>query len=83
MLQKHKLKKAIDLNNFDFIYAGARRDEESSRSKERVISLRKNNHYWDSKDQRPEIWKLFNYKKEKGETFRIFPLSNWTELDIW
>jgi len=77
------LKTAIDLNNFDFIYAGARRDEESSRSKERVVSLRKNNHYWDPKNQRPEIWKLFNYKKEKSETFRIFPLSNWTELDIW
>ena len=77
------LKKALNHYNFDIIFGGARRDEEKSRAKERVFSIRNTNHQWDPKLQRPELWNLYNIKKNKGETIRVFPLSNWTEFDIW
>ena len=77
------LKKALDLYEFDAAMGGARRDEEKSRAKERVFSFRSNKHRWDAKNQRPELWKLYNARKAKGESIRVFPLSNWTELDIW
>jgi sulfate adenylyltransferase subunit 2 len=77
------LKQALDKYGFDAAFGGARRDEEKSRAKERVFSFRSTNHHWDPKNQRPEIWNLYNGKKAKGETIRIFPISNWTELDIW
>ncbi len=77
------LKQAIDLHKFDLIFGGARRDEEKSRAKERVFSFRTTTHNWDPKNQRPELWNLFNTRKNKGETIRVFPLSNWTEADIW
>jgi sulfate adenylyltransferase subunit 2 len=77
------LKKALDLYKFDVIFAGARRDEEKSRSKERIFSFRNPNHLWDPKSQRPELWRLYNGRKNQDETLRVFPLSNWTELDIW
>ncbi|MDA1062896.1 MAG: sulfate adenylyltransferase subunit CysD [Proteobacteria bacterium] len=77
------LKKALDLYEFDAAMGGARRDEEKSRAKERVFSFRSNKHRWDAKNQRPELWKLYNARKAKGESIRMFPLSNWTELDIW
>lgn len=77
------LKKAIDDHGFDAAFGGARRDEEKSRAKERIFSFRSNSHRWDPKDQRPELWKLYNARKFPGETIRVFPLSNWTELDIW
>ncbi|MDC0426654.1 sulfate adenylyltransferase subunit 2 [Pelagibacteraceae bacterium] len=77
------LRQALDKKNFDIIFGGARRDEEVSRSKERIISIREHNHSWNPKEQRPEIWRLFNYKKKNDQSFRVFPLSNWTELDIW
>ncbi len=77
------LKQALDLHGFDAAFGGARRDEEKSRAKERVFSFRSANHRWDPKNQRPELWQLYNARKNKGETIRVFPLSNWTELDIW
>lgn len=77
------LKQALDKHGFDVIFGGARRDEEKSRAKERIFSLRSQAHRWDPKQQRPELWNLFNVRKLPGETFRVFPLSNWTELDIW
>lgn len=77
------LKQALDKYQFDIIFAGARRDEEKSRAKERVFSLRTSGHYWNPKNQRPELWNLYNTKKSMNETIRVFPLSNWTELDIW
>jgi len=77
------LKQALDLYQFDAAFGGARRDEEKSRAKERVFSFRDRNHRWDPKRQRPEIWALYNVKKARGESIRVFPLSNWTELDIW
>lgn len=77
------LKQALSLYNFDVAFGGARRDEEKSRAKERVFSFRSANHRWDPKQQRPELWKLYNTRKAKGESIRVFPLSNWTELDIW
>ena len=77
------LKKALDHYNFDVALGGARRDEEKSRAKERVFSFRSAKHRWDAKNQRPELWKLYNTRKTKGESIRVFPLSNWTELDIW
>jgi sulfate adenylyltransferase subunit 2 len=76
-------KQALDLYKFDAAFGGARRDEEKSRAKERVFSFRSANHRWDPKQQRPELWNLYNTKKAKGESLRVFPLSNWTELDIW
>ncbi|SIP86502.1 sulfate adenylyltransferase subunit 2 [Paracoccus thiocyanatus] len=77
------LKQALTKYNFDVAFGGARRDEEKSRAKERVFSFRSANHRWDPKNQRPELWKLYNTRKGKGESIRVFPLSNWTELDIW
>jgi sulfate adenylyltransferase subunit 2 len=77
------LKQALDKYGFDAAFGGARRDEEKSRAKERVFSFRSATHRWDPKQQRPELWRLYNTHKRKGETFRVFPLSNWTELDVW
>ncbi|KQM93129.1 sulfate adenylyltransferase [Sphingomonas sp. Leaf22] len=77
------LKQALDHYGFDAAFGGARRDEEKSRAKERVFSFRSANHRWDPKAQRPELWHLYNARKAKGESIRVFPLSNWTELDIW
>jgi sulfate adenylyltransferase subunit 2 len=77
------LKQALDLYKFDVAFGGARRDEEKSRAKERVFSFRSINHRWEPKNQRPELWNLYNAKKAKGESIRVFPISNWTELDIW
>jgi sulfate adenylyltransferase subunit 2 len=77
------LKQALDLYGFDAAFGGARRDEEKSRAKERVFSFRTANHRWDPKNQRPELWRVYNARKAKGETLRVFPLSNWTELDVW
>lgn len=77
------LKQALDKYGFDAAFGGARRDEEKSRAKERVFSFRSANHRWDPKAQRPELWHLYNARKAKGESIRVFPLSNWTELDIW
>jgi sulfate adenylyltransferase subunit 2 len=83
MWKTEGLKQALDLNGFDAAFGGARRDEEKSRAKERVFSFRSANHRWDPKNQRPELWSLYNAKKRKGESMRVFPLSNWTELDVW
>ncbi len=77
------LKQALDRYGFDAAFGGARRDEEKSRSKERIFSFRSENHHWDPKNQRPELWNLYNARKGKGQSIRIFPISNWTELDIW
>jgi sulfate adenylyltransferase subunit 2 len=77
------LKQALDKYGFDAAFGGGRRDEEKSRAKERVFSFRTAQHRWDPKNQRPELWRLFNARKHKGESMRVFPLSNWTELDIW
>lgn len=77
------LKKALNKYEFDAAICGARRDEEKSRSKERIFSFRNSKHFWDSKAQRPELWSLYNARKFKGENIRVFPLSNWTELDVW
>ena len=83
MWKTEGLRQALDLHGFDAAFGGARRDEEKSRAKERVFSFRSAQHRWDPKNQRPELWDLYNARKGKGETIRIFPLSNWTELDIW
>ena len=77
------LKQALDLHGFDAAFGGARRDEEKSRAKERIFSFRSANHVWDPKHQRPELWRLYNARKNKGESIRVFPISNWTELDVW
>ena len=77
------LKQALDKYGFDAALGGARRDEEKSRAKERVFSFRTVQHRWDPKNQRPELWRLYNARKHKGESIRVFPLSNWTELDVW
>ena len=77
------LKQALDQYGFDAAFGGARRDEEKSRAKERILSFRTANHRWDPKNQRPELWRVYNTRKAKGETLRVFPLSNWTELDVW
>ena len=83
VMKTQGLKQALDMNNFDAAFGGARRDEEKSRAKERVYSFRDKNHRWDPKNQRPELWNVYNSKVDKGESIRVFPLSNWTELDIW
>ena len=83
MWKTEGLKQALDLHGFDAAFGGARRDEEKSRAKERVFSFRSANHRWDPKKQRPELWNLYNARKAKGESIRVFPISNWTELDIW
>src|ERR1700761_6205991 len=83
MWKTEGLKQALDLYGFDAAFGGARRDEEKSRAKESIFSFRTANHRWDPKNQRPELWHLYNAKKAKGESMRVFPISNWTELDIW
>jgi len=83
VMKTEALKQALDQWDFDAAFGGARRDEEKSRAKERVFSFRSAGHVWDPRNQRPELWQLFNTKISKGETIRVFPLSNWTELDIW
>ncbi|MAA97754.1 MAG: sulfate adenylyltransferase subunit CysD [Stappia sp.] len=83
VMKTEALKQALDAHGFDAAFGGARRDEEKSRSKERVFSFRTASHGWDPKSQRPELWSLFNTRVRSGESLRVFPLSNWTELDIW
>ena len=83
IMKTEALKQALDEHEFDVSFGGARRDEERSRAKERIFSFRTASHAWDPKNQRPELWRLFNARKRKGESIRVFPLSNWTELDIW
>ena len=83
IMKTQGLKQALDQYGFDAAFGGARRDEEKSRAKERVYSFRDKNHRWDPKSQRPELWNIYNGKVNKGESIRVFPLSNWTELDIW
>lgn len=83
VMKTQGLKQALDKYGFDVAFGGARRDEEKSRAKERVFSFRNESHQWDPKRQRPELWNVYNSKKNKGESIRVFPLSNWTELDIW
>jgi sulfate adenylyltransferase subunit 2 len=83
VMKTQALKDALNKYGFDAAFGGARRDEEKSRAKERVYSFRDRNHRWDPKNQRPELWSLYNGKVNKGESIRVFPLSNWTELDIW
>ncbi len=83
VMKTQALRQALDLHGFDAAFGGARRDEEASRAKERIVSLRNKQHRWDPKRQRAEPWRLYNFKKKRGESFRVFPLSNWTELDIW
>jgi len=83
MWKTEGLKQALDLHGFDLAFGGARRDEEKSRAKERVFSIRSAQHRWDPKQQRPELWRLYNARTSPGESVRVFPLSNWTELDVW
>jgi sulfate adenylyltransferase subunit 2 len=83
VMKTQALKQALDHYKFDAAFGGARRDEEKSRAKERVFSFRSAAHRWDPKRQRPELWRLYNARKQAGESFRVFPMSNWTELDIW
>jgi sulfate adenylyltransferase subunit 2 len=83
VMKTEALKQALDLYGFDAAFGGARRDEEKSRAKERIFSFRSAGHVWDPRNQRPELWRLYNTRINKGETIRVFPLSNWTELDIW
>jgi len=83
IMKTQSLKQALDRYAFDAAFGGARRDEEKSRAKERVFSIRSAQHRWDPKQQRPELWRVYNARKRKGESIRVFPLSNWTELDVW
>jgi sulfate adenylyltransferase subunit 2 len=83
IMKTQSLKQALEKHGFDAAFGGARRDEEKSRAKERVFSFRSAQHRWDPKNQRPELWRLFNARKRRGESIRVFPLSNWTELDVW
>ena len=83
IMKTESLKQALDIHKFDAAFGGARRDEEKSRAKERIISFRTKDHRWDPKNQRPEFWRLYNTRKGPGESFRAFPLSNWTEYDVW
>ena len=83
IMKTQALKQALDKYSFDVAFGGARRDEEKSRAKERIFSFRTDKHQWDPKNQRPELWNIYNAKKHKGESIRVFPLSNWTELDVW
>ena len=83
VMKTQALKQALDKYSFDVAFGGARRDEEKSRAKERIFSFRTDKHQWDPKNQRPELWNIYNAKKHKGESIRVFPLSNWTELDVW
>lgn len=83
VMKTQALKQALDIHKFDVAFGGARRDEEKSRAKERIFSFRTEDHRWDPKNQRPELWKVYNTRKAPGQSIRVFPLSNWTELDIW
>ncbi len=83
IMKTQALKQALDKGGFDAAFGGARRDEEKSRAKERIFSFRSAQHRWDPRQQRPELWRLYNARKHKGESIRVFPLSNWTELDVW
>jgi sulfate adenylyltransferase subunit 2 len=83
VMKTEALKQALEAHGFDAALGGARRDEEKSRAKERIFSFRRVNHVWDPRNQRPELWKLFNTRIQQGESVRVFPLSNWTELDVW
>src|SRR6201987_580023 len=83
VMKTESLKQALDKYGFDAAFGGARRDEEKSRAKERIFSFRTQSHAWDPKNQRPELWRVYNPRINKGESIRVFPLSNWTELDIW
>jgi sulfate adenylyltransferase subunit 2 len=83
IMKTEALKQALEAHGFDAAFGGARRDEEKSRAKERIFSFRNAQHRWDPRNQRPELWKLYNARKSKGESIRVFPLSNWTELDVW
>lgn len=83
VMKTDALKQALDMHVFDVAFGGARRDEEKSRAKERIFSFRTRDHRWDPKNQRPELWSIYNTRKRPGESIRVFPLSNWTELDIW
>jgi len=83
VMKTQALKQALEKGAFDAAFGGARRDEEKSRAKERIFSFRSAQHHWDPKRQRPELWRLYNARKRKGESIRVFPLSNWTELDVW
>jgi sulfate adenylyltransferase subunit 2 len=83
VMKTQALRQALDRYRFDAAFGGARRDEEKSRAKERVLSFRTSQHRWDPKNQRPELWNLYNARKRPGESLRVFPLSNWTELDVW
>ena len=83
IMKTQALKKALDKYNFDYAFGGARRDEEKSRAKERILSFRSELHAWDPKNQRPELWDLYNFNKHKNQSARVFPISNWTELDVW
>jgi sulfate adenylyltransferase subunit 2 len=83
MWKTQGLKQALDQHGFDVAFGGARRDEEKSRAKERIFSFRAVNHRWNPRDQRPELWRIYNTRKARGESIRVFPISNWTELDIW
>ena len=83
VMKTQGLKQALDKHGFDVAFGGARRDEEKSRAKERIFSFRNENHHWDPTRQRPELWNVYNARKNQGESIRVFPLSNWTELDIW
>ncbi len=83
VMKTESLKQALTKYKFDVAFGGARRDEEKSRAKERIFSFRTSDHRWDPKNQRPELWKIYNTRKAPGESIRVFPLSNWTELDIW
>ena len=83
IMKTQALKQALDRHGFDVAFGGARRDEEKSRAKERIFSVRSARHHWDPKSQRPELWRIYNCRKRQGESIRVFPLSNWTELDVW
>jgi sulfate adenylyltransferase subunit 2 len=83
IMKTEGLKNMLNIQQFDAVFGGARRDEEKSRAKERIYSFRDKNHRWDPKNQRPELWNIYNGRHTKGESIRVFPLSNWTELDIW
>jgi sulfate adenylyltransferase subunit 2 len=83
IMKTEALKQALETHGFDAAFGGARRDEEKSRAKERIFSFRNAQHRWDPRNQRPELWKVYNARKSKGESIRVFPLSNWTELDVW
>jgi sulfate adenylyltransferase subunit 2 len=83
VMKTQALRQALDAGGYDAAFGGARRDEEASRAKERVVSFRDRQHRWEPRRQRPELWRLYNFRRHEGESFRVFPLANWTELDVW